>query len=83
MTETSLRVMSRGRFKFWKDAGVALQNGERWSLERELREAVCKTMSYGERLDHAVGGYSDRLIACAMAIWKLEQREMVPGIILL
>ena len=81
LTEASWRVMSRGRFKFWKNAGVALQNGERWDLEREMREAVRKIMSYGERLDHSVGGYSDRLISVAMAIWKLEQRQMVPGIV--
>lgn len=44
-------------------------------LENELISVVVKEMSFGQRIDHKAGGYSDHVIALGMACMELVQLD--------
>jgi hypothetical protein len=79
LTDALWQRVSSTRLRFWPGAGRAVQKGEDWDLHRELKEAVVKETTYGSRIDHRAGGYSDRLISMGMAIWRLAQETLAPA----
>ena len=84
LTLTLYRAIADRNLQIYPNAGAAMQDGEEWTLERELTNAVVKDMSYGQRVDHKAGGYSDRLMAMGMAIHYLSsevniQRTATPA----
>lgn len=89
MKRTYQEYESRWRMKEYKFAGDSLvkltktlyyliHNGllrfyPHKELENELISIVIKEMSYGQRIDHKAGGYSDHVIALGMACVELMQ----------
>lgn len=71
LTTILYRCVADKTLDIYKDAGQARQKDEEWNLKRELTEAVVKEMSYGQRVDHRSGGFSDRLIALGMCCHEL------------
>lgn len=68
MTRILYRCVADGNLALYPNAGEAMMSdGEVWDLRRELLSAVIKEMSYGSRVDHRSGGFSDRLVTVGMA----------------
>lgn len=81
LTQTLYRVIADKNLIIYKDAGFAFQDGEDWTLQKELINAVIKDTSYGQRVDHKSGGYSDRLMAVGMCVHYLMNEVNIPKII--
>lgn len=74
MTSILYRLIADKHLQIYPNAGKGMHSdGEEWTLQRELISAVVKEMSYGSKVDHRSGGYSDRLISLGMACHKLLQ----------
>ena len=72
LTSILYRCIADGNLAIYPDAGKAIMSdGEEWDLHKELTHAVTKDMSYGTRVDHRAGGFSDRLMALGMACHTL------------
>lgn len=68
MTQILYRCVADKNLTIYPCAGEAMMaDGDVWDLKRELISAVTKEMSYGTRVDHRSGGYSDRLFTVGMA----------------
>ena len=78
LTQILYRVIADKQFLIYKNAGRANQRGEEWTLQRELVQAVVKEMSYGQRIDHQAGGFSDRIMAVGMCIHYLMSEGNLP-----
>lgn len=83
ITNILWRAIIQKRIRLWRRCTPAMQgkDGQRkeeWDLKRELIQAVLKTMSYGVRVDHQAGGFSDRLIALGMCLVRLTE-DALPG----
>lgn len=82
LTQLLYRAVSDSLLSIYKEAGKALQgsygNKEEWTLERELIQAVVKEMSYGQRIDHQSGGYSDRIMSLGMCLHYLATEANIP-----
>lgn len=72
LTSILYRVVADGNLAIYPHAGKAvMSDGEEWDLKKELTHAVTKDTSYGTRVDHRAGGFSDRLMALGMACHNL------------
>ena len=72
LTHHLYRVISDKQIELYPDAGLARHSDNKeWTLQKELIQAVLKQTSYGQRVDHRAGGYSDRLIAVGMCCHHL------------
>lgn len=78
LTQNLYRVVVDKQLSIYKNAGRAIQSGEEWTLQRELTNAVLKDCSYGQRVDHRSGGYSDRLMATGMCVHYLLSEMAQP-----
>ena len=75
LTQSLYRAISDKTLTLYPKAGHTIQDGEDWDLQRELVSAVVKDCSYGQRVDHKAGGYSDRLMSLGMCIHYLSDPE--------
>jgi hypothetical protein len=78
LTQILYRVIADKQFLIYPKAGRAIQKREEWDLQRELVQAVVKEMSYGNRIDHQSGGFSDRIMAVGMCIHYLMSEGNLP-----
>jgi hypothetical protein len=82
LTQLLYRAISDKQLAIYPGAGTAYQgsygNKEEWTLERELTQAVVKEMSYGQRIDHQSGGYSDRIMSIGMCLHFLSTEANIP-----
>ena len=84
LTHALYQAVNNGHLSIFPQAGKARQSdGEDWDLQRELINAVVKDTSYGQRVDHKAGGYSDRLMALGMCIHYFCSPEFnIPRVVL-
>lgn len=78
LTQLLYRAIADRALQIYPNAGNAYQDGEEWTLQRELINAVLKDCSYGQRVDHKAGGYSDRLMAIGMCVHHLLSELSTP-----
>ena len=82
LTQLLYRSIADKNLSIYPQAGKAMQGSygtkEEWTLEREMVQAVIKEMSYGQRIDHQAGGYSDRIMALGMCIHYLSSEASIP-----
>ena len=78
LTQCLYRSIADRHLSIYTDAGRAMQDGEEWTLQRELINAVLKDCSYGQRVDHKANGYSDRLMAVGMCVHNLMSEGKIP-----
>ena len=79
LTQALYRAIADKNIQLIPHAGKAMQAGEEWDLQRELINAVVKDCSYGQRVDHKSGGFSDRLMAVGMCIHFLASNSVPHG----
>lgn len=82
LTQLLYRTIADHQFRIYPNAGKAMQGNfggkEEWTLQRELIQAVVKEMSYGQRIDHRSGGYSDRIMSIGMCLHYLATEASIP-----
>lgn len=78
LTQCLYRVIADRSLLIPPHCAPLLQDGDEWDLQKELTNAVVKDMSYGQRVDHKAGGYSDRLMALGMCIHYLISECHLP-----
>ena len=78
LTQALYRAIADKHLQLYPNAGLLHQDGEDWTLQRELINAVVKDCSYGQRVDHRSGGYSDRLMSVGMCIHFLVSEMGIP-----
>lgn len=71
LTSILYRVIADQNLALYKNCAEMEQKEESWNLKRELISAVVKDMSYGQRVDHRAGGFSDRLMSLGMCCHHL------------
>jgi len=81
ITTQIYQTITKKRLKIPKECAPALQAKREgrptmWDLKRELTEAVLKEMSYGLRIDHRSGGFTDRIMSLGIAIVTLLEDDM-------
>lgn len=76
LTADVFRRVVNKQVEIYPNCGPAVQGHEAWDLQRELTTAIIKQMSYGERIDHAKSGFTDRIISLGMALWWIGQNDL-------
>ncbi len=71
LSETLYSLLHNGQLRLYPDA----------ELERELLRLEAKETSYGWRIDHRSGGFSDRAIALGMACLHAVQQRPLSGLL--
>lgn len=77
LTQLLYQSIVNKKLKLYPNAAKAWQDGKEWDLQKELVNAVIKEASYGQRVDHRHGGFSDRLMAVGMAVHYILSNSMI------